>query len=455
MMAQMRQRLPWLFGLVASEGLSGWLVRAAAGNSVVRFLGILASFAFGVQLARGLGVSGFGYYSIAIAVISLATLPSEFGLPTFVTREVAAASVRNDLDEVLDVVRWAIRSCLWLSLAVMATVVAGTLLLSGFYSRSLTECLLIGAPIIPLAALSRVRCGALQGLHRVVQAQVPENLLRPALLSAALAAVYLLGVRLTPQFAIALYAATSAIVFALSWFWLRLALPRGPGERKPETARSITSSLPMGLMDGIRVIQGETSIFVAALVVVPGVVGLLRIANITATIAATPLAVLAQTGSPLMAKLHETGERARLQRAVTALAHAQFAGILIMSLPLLLFPAQLLTFAFGHAFAVASGALRVLLIGQLFNAAFGPNIWLLNMAHHERRVLRALVIALAINIVAVPLLASRWGATGGAFALLASMVCWNVISWRDARRLLGIETSILRWPWRLETRSAH
>jgi O-antigen/teichoic acid export membrane protein len=450
----MRQRLSRLFGLVAADGLSGWLVRAAAGNTVVRFLGILASFAFGVQLARGLGVSGFGYYSIAIAVISLAALPSELGLPTFVTREVAAASAHSDDDTILDVVDWAIRSCLRLSLTVMATVIAGTLLLSGLYSRGLMECLLIGAPIIPLAALSRVRCGALQGLHRVIQAQVPENLARPALLSVALAAVYLLGIRLTPQFAIALYFTTTVLVFALSLFWLRRALPRPRGQRKPARDRSIASSLPMGLMDSMRIIQGETSIFVAALVVAPAVVGLLRIANITALIAATPLAVLAQTGSPLMAKLHETREHARLQRAVTALAHAQFAGILLVSLPLLAFPGLLLTFAFGPGFAAASGALRVLLVGQLFNAAFGPNIWLLNMAHHERRVLRALVIALAINIVAVPVLASRWGATGGAFALLASMVCWNVISWLDARRLLGIETSILRWPWRLGTQPA-
>jgi O-antigen/teichoic acid export membrane protein len=175
---------------------------------------------------------------------------------------------------------------------------------------------------------------------------------------------------------------------------------------------------------------------------------LLRIANVTAMTAAVPAAIMSQVGIPLMAELHATGDRVRLQRTVTALAQAQFAGVVLLSLPLFLFPGQLLSLAFGPGFADAAGALKLLLAGQILNAAFGPNIWLLNMTNHERRVLRALLIALAINAVAVPLLASRWGASGGAIALLGSMICWNIISWLDSKRLLDIETSIFSWPWR-------
>jgi O-antigen/teichoic acid export membrane protein len=155
-----------------------------------------------------------------------------------------------------------------------------------------------------------------------------------------------------------------------------------------------------------------------------------------------------------MARLHASNDHARLQKMVTALAQAQFAGVLLVSLPLILFPGPLLSLAFGPSFAPASGALRVLLIGQIANAAFGPNNWLLNMTHHERRVLRALGMALAINCVAVPLLAAHWGATGASFALLASMLCWNIISRRDAKKLVGVETSIFRWPWRRKAMQA-
>jgi O-antigen/teichoic acid export membrane protein len=236
-------------------------------------------------------------------------------------------------------------------------------------------------------------------------------------------------------------------VLIVSSVWLRQALPERPTEPRETRKRSIASSAPMGLMEGMRVIQGEISIVLAGLVAVPAVVGLLRIANVAAMTAAVPLVFVVQVGMPLMAKLHAIEDHERLQKVVTAVAQAQFAGVVLLSLPLMLFPGPLLGFAFGRPFAEASGALQVLIVAQIVNGAFGPNIWLLNMTHHERRVLRALGLALVINAIAVPLLASRWGATGGACALLFSMICWNVISWRDARKLLGIETSIFHWPW--------
>jgi O-antigen/teichoic acid export membrane protein len=416
-------------------------------------LGILASFTVGVQLTRGLGVTNYGYYSIALAVITLAGIPSEFGLPTLITREVAAAFARRETGELFAIIRWAERSCRWTAFGIGAAVVAAALLFRPFYSQTLMECLLIGTPVVPLMALARVRSGVIWGLNRVVRAQIPEALVRPVFFSSMLAFAYLLHVRFSPQLAMALYCVTIAVVLAFSSVWLRQALPPRPVTVFASRKRSIASSIPMGLMEGMRVIQGELSIVLAGLVAAPAVVGLLRVANVTAMTAAVPVVIMVQVGMPIMAKLHAIKEHDRLQRTVTALAQAQFAGVILLGLPLFLFPAPLLGFAFGPSFADASGALRVLIVAQIVNAGFGTNIWLLNMTNHERYVLRALAVALVINAVAVPLLASRWGATGGAYSLLISMICWNVISWRDAKALLGIETSIFRWPWRLKLRS--
>jgi O-antigen/teichoic acid export membrane protein len=450
----MRRLLSPLFRWIGTDGVAAALVRPVAGNGLVRMLGILGSFTVGVQLTRGLGVTNYGYYSIALAAITLAGIPSEFGLPTLITREVAAAFARRETGELFAIIRWAERSCRWIAFGIGAAVVTAALLFRPFYSQTLMECLLIGTPAIPLMALARVRSGAIWGLNRVVRAQIPEALVRPVFFSCMLAFAYLLHVRFSPQFAMGLYCVTIAVVLIFSSVWLRQALPPRPATAFAGRKRSIASSIPMGLMEGMRVIQGELSIVLAGLVAAPAVVGLLRIANVAAMTAAVPLVIMVQVGMPIMAKLHAIEEHDRLQRTVTALAQAQFAGVVLLSLPLFLFPGPLLSFAFGPSFADASGALRVLLVAQIVNAGFGANIWLLNMTNYERYVLRALAVALLINAVAVPLLASRWGATGGAYSLLISMICWNVISWRDAKALLGIETSIFRWPWRLRLRSA-
>jgi len=453
-MNRMRRLFSSFLTAVGGEGIAASLVKSVAENGLVRILGILASFTVGIQLARGLGVTNFGYYSIALSVITLAEIPSEFGLPTYVTREVAAAAARNESHELFAVIRWAKRSCRWIALAIAGIVFIAALLLRDLYSRTLLECILIGAPAIPLMAFARVRAGAIWGLNRVARAQIPEAVIRPLMFSFMLGLAYVFHLSLSPQLAMGFFCVAVAVVLAFSSLWLRQALPQRPAEPRETRKRSITSSAPMGLMEGMRVIQGELSIVLAGLVAVPAVVGLLRIANVAAMTAAVPLVFIVQVGMPLMAKLYAIEDHTKLQKVVTAVAQAQFAGVVLLSLPLFLFPGPLLSLAFGRPFAEASGALQVLIVAQIVNGAFGPNIWLLNMTHYERRVLRALGVALVFNVIAVPLLASRWGATGGACALLFSMICWNVISWRDARRLLGIETSIFHWPWQLRFKIA-
>lgn len=444
----MWRRISLFAGWLQGGGAGTSLLGPVAGSGIMRLLGMLASFTVGIQLTHELGVTNYGYFSIALAVITLAGIPSEFGLPILMARDVAAASAHGDKGELFGIIRWAERSCERYALAVAVVVIVAALLVRELRSPILGECLLAGAFAIPLIALQRVRSGMILGLGLLVRAQIPEALIRPAFLSIALAVAYGIHVIMTPQLAMALYGVAGAVGLATASLWLRKALPHPPPDRAVARRRSAMASVPMGLSEAVRVIQGEVSIVLAGLVAVPAVVGLLRVANVTAMTAAVPAAIMCQIGMPVMAKLYSTNDQRGLQRTVTALAQVQFAGVVLLGLPLLLFPDFLLGLAFGHGFAAGSGALRFLILGQIMSAAFGLNTWLLNMTHHEKRVLRALGIALAMNIVAVPLFASAWGATGGALALLASMMCWNVISWRDARRLLDIETSIFRWPWR-------
>jgi O-antigen/teichoic acid export membrane protein len=54
-----------------------------------------------------------------------------------------------------------------------------------------------------------------------------------------------------------------------------------------------------------------------------------------------------------------------------------------------------------------------------------------------------MAIAAAINLPGVLVLGSLWGVDGAAIAFVAGLVCWNVLLWVDARRFLGVETSIL------------
>lgn len=419
------------------------------GSGAVRVAAMLASFTVGVQLARGLGLESYGYYSVALSVITIASIPGEFGLPFLVTREVAAAAVLHDNARLFGVIRWATRTCIVSAGAVALAVFAGGSVLSHFGLPSVGAALQYGAPAILLIALAKVHSSSLQGLSHIVRGQIPQNLLRPIILSVLLALFWLTGVRLSAAAAMAFNSAAAAGVLVVAYIWSRQRLPtRIPPKDVHSGSRWLASTVPLGLMDGMRILQPELAILLLSITTTPALVGLLRIANVTAQIAAAAIAVVVHVTLPIMAQLHARDDQERLQKTVTAVAQVQFAGVLILTLPLLLFPGPLLGLAFGVSFAPAAPALRILCVSQIANAAFGPNVWVLNMTHHEKQVARAMAIAVAITVISVPLLAYRAGITGAAVGLMISMLCWNVIAWRDARKLLAIETSILHWPWR-------
>jgi O-antigen/teichoic acid export membrane protein len=443
-------RLAHAKAYVASTGLGPLLVRSIAGSGSVRLVASLASFAVGVELARGLGASGYGNYGIALSIMMLAGIPGELGVSRVVTREVSAATAKNDFAHLFGVLHWADRTVLAISGLMMIGVLAAGLLLTRTRGFELGLAMLLGAPMIPFMAFARLRGGALQGLHYIVRGQIPANVLRPVILSILISSTLVIGAGLAAPVAMALTTVSSGAAAIVAHVWLKQRLPNAqPPEIIRLGRRWIASSIPMALTDGMQTLQSELCVLLLGLTSGAAVTGLFRIANVAAATVATAGIVMAHVGMPVIARLHAEGDRERLQKAVTALAWGQIGGVLLLSLPLLIAPAPLLIFAFGPSFEAAAGATRILAVGQIANAAFGPTATLLNMTHNERRVTRAMTVAVATAVVLLPPLASKFQTTGAAVALVISLLIWNVLTWRDAHRLLGIETSALRSPWTL------
>jgi O-antigen/teichoic acid export membrane protein len=404
---------------------------------------MLASFLVGVQLARGLGVQGYGHYGLALSIITIASIPGELGLPKLVNREVAIAAAREDYPTLFGVLRWADRVC-WIASVTLAAVVA--IVAAVLYSRgstALATALVAGIPVIPFMALSRIRGDALQGLHYITLGQVPANLLRPLFLSILILFISL-GGWLSPAIAMGLNSITAIAVYLIAYRLLSKHVPKvAPPAVITAGRRWLESTIPLALTDGMRMLQLELTTVLLGLLTIPAEVGLFRIAVITATMAATPMIILNRVNMPMISRLYARDEWSRLQKVVTYSGYVQTAGVVLVSLPLLLFPELLLSLVFGPDFAAAGTALRIISLGQITNAAFGPNVPLLNMTHRERRVTRAMIIGVSLNVVTVLLLGRLFGMIGGAVGFVVSLVSWNILAWLDSRRIVGVETSIL------------
>jgi O-antigen/teichoic acid export membrane protein len=431
-----------LLAYLGGEGLGPTLVRGGIGSGAVQLSGMAAAFAVGILLARILGVQGYGYYGIAIAVISIAGIPAEFGLPQLVVREVAAAGARKDDGALIGVIRWANRTALALSLISAAVVVLIAQLFPA--SSPLPLVITIGAPIIPLLALARVRGAALQGLNLVPLGQMPSFLLRPLFFASLLFGSHFFSRREDAAFAVALNALATAAVLASAHILLRPRLKAIRSEQPTQTPRKwIGSALSMGMTTGMSVVQAQLAIFLLGIIAPPDQVGLFRLASSTVVMMVAPITLISMLVTPVLARLYAHGDNARLKKLCQRSAQLMTVGVAAFLLPFVLFGPSLIAFVFGPEFAPAYGALMIMAIGQLVNAGFGPNGILLNMSGHEKRVTRAMLFALMINAALIVMLAPSMGQVGAAWASSIALFAWNVLAWSDSRRFLGLDTSAL------------
>lgn len=422
-------------------GLKRAVGQAMAGSFAVQLAGMALTFLVGVQLARGLGVERYGQYGIAMAVVSLAGIPAEFGLPRLVTREVASAQAKDDRPRLFAILRWSDRQCYLMSAAVVAVLALGTLAGFAKISAAVAAAILLGLPVIPLAALGKLRGAALQGLHHVVLGQIPPMVLRPLLFAVLLFTLFSLNRGASAAEAMALNGITAAAALALGAYWLRSRLPpKPPGEAALREKRWLGSSVVLGITAAMSVFQTQLTVLILAFFASDSQVALLRLALSTVVVVAVPVTVTGIVTSPFLASLHSANDHARLQKLATVAVRAQFAGVLLLSLPLLIAAEPIIGLVFGREYVFAADALRILCVGQIFNAAFGVNASLLNMTRHERWLARALGTGLSANIVLAASLSPTLGSIGAALAYTASLVVWNAIAWFGARRELGINT---------------
>jgi O-antigen/teichoic acid export membrane protein len=428
--------------LATGTGLGPILVRAVAGSGAVQFAAMAATFLVGIQLARGLGVEGYGQYGIAMAVISLASIPGEFGIPKLMIREASSAVAHKDWSHFASVLRWCDATCLKITLVMAALVIAGALLVSRGVFTPLVAAIVLGAPVIPLFALAKLKGIALRVLDFIVLGQIAPVLLRPIILSLLLFAIFIAGERLNPAYAMAINSLTAAVALVVGYWFLRSRMPRPERVYPLENGRRlIASSIPMAMSDAMSVLQPQLALLLLGAMTSATDVGLFRIAVSISVMLILPAAIIETVATPIIARLHAQGDRRRLQHLLTRSAQAQLLGVLLLAVPLLIAAEPVLGAVFGSGFRDAAGVLRLLLVGQIANSAFGLNAALLNMTHHERRVTRAMVYSMLVNVASIALLVPWYGRMGAGAASVLALLVWNALTWIDAKRLVGYDTA--------------
>lgn len=82
--------------LPCGDSLKAQLIRGTLGSAGIQAANRILALTLGIVLARALGVTGYGVYAYALAIMSLLMVIAEAGVPTLLMREVAASHGRAE-----------------------------------------------------------------------------------------------------------------------------------------------------------------------------------------------------------------------------------------------------------------------------------------------------------------------------------------------------------------------
>jgi O-antigen/teichoic acid export membrane protein len=431
--------------LLAPVSTRAALVRANLAGLTIKAGSLAAGLAIGIALARLLGPSGYGVYAAAFALVSLAGVPMQLGLPTLVLRNLTLYVHNGNWGLARGILSWAYRVILLLSLAAVAIALLAAIF-ADHVGIAWTRTMTWAACLVPLVAWNRVRESALLGLKRIAWAQVPDQLLTPLAYLACLAGLAaIMPGSVQPQNAMAAYVLCALAAFVFGTLLLAHFAPPELRRATPEfhTAAWLRSVLPLSLVSGFGIVNGQIDLLILSGLSNAANAGLYRVAFTTAAMTSIVGATVGNLMSSHYAESFARADHVRLQRLVRYSAWAAFLPAVAVFVGLALFGTRLLSLAFGPKFAGAETAVILLSAGQTVNCAAGVVQTLLNMTGHARDTLKGVIAGALTNVVLNVLTVPHFGAVGAAAATSVGIVVENTICCVFAWRRVHINTTVL------------
>lgn len=414
------------------------LLLGTVGTFALNAGAVVLNFVLVLLLSRLLGAAGYGAYASAFAWAGVLSIVAVLGLAPLVVRHVASYHASESWGLVRGLLRRANQT---VTAASVATVVlaapAGWMIYRG--RSELMHPFWVALLLVPLIALSSLRQAAMQGLGRVVLGRTPDTVVAPALfIAATLTAGIALDDRFTATWATALQVGTTTCALALGAWLLRRSLPHSVLLAVPEyEMRSWRrSGIPLVLLNVVMAANAQVGTIMLGALATAADAGVFNVAVRTTSLISFVMLAASYPLMPLVARLHASGERERLQRTVIRTAR----GVLLISAPtgfvLVLF-APLILRLFGAEFGDGATAMRILAVGEVVNVLTGFGGLVLVMSGREADLAWSVAVGAAVNLglsaALIPVLDVKGAAIAAATAMAFSNTIMSLLAWRRLR----------------------
>lgn len=408
----------------------GRTARGAIGSLGLRISGAVLNAGLMLVLTRSLGAAGYGAYAFAVAAVIFLSIPALLGFDKLLIREIPSALQRRAFGEVRGLLRASDLVVGIASLLIVAAAATGMLVFGDELQPVMVSAFYISLFALPFFAYARLRQSASKGLQHVVEAQVPEFLIQPVVLSILiLCCAWFSDSHFLATTAVWLYVTTVASVMIVGIIIRNRALPEGILNERPlyRSQYWVKSMWSFTLFSGMVVVSREMSILLVGFIAGSEETGIFQLALRLAGFISFPLLAVNAPLTPAFSHLYAVKDMVGIKRKAVLGARYAFGLSFIPGMILIVFGDSLLAL-FGEEFRAAYPSLVLIVVAFLISAASGPVGGLLMMTNYEKDSTRAIIlgtlIALFLNFTLIPLN----GGLGAAIAVAASSILTNMLN---------------------------
>jgi O-antigen/teichoic acid export membrane protein len=427
------------------EGVAAVLARGSSSAFVVRLAGTAVAFGIQILLARLLGAKQYGTYMLALTWINLLALLATLGLDVASLRYIPTYEVNEEWSSLRGLLLKSRSIVLRASLCIAGLGILVMWFSPFHFEMTLKKTFTIAFCILPIVVLVRLRLAVLRALKMVIQALLPQDVLRPFFLGLLVILVsQVLPSRLQAPVAMLCNLFAMLGVLILSGFWMhrRLPVPVHAVEPRFTTRDWLAVAVPLLLISGMQMVLKRTDIIMLGGITGTEAAGIYAVAAQISSLLGFGLNSMNFIAAPMIAQLHASHRKAKLQNLLSFSAK----GIFIFTAPtaiLMIILGEWLLGLFGPKFPAGYHALIILLVAQIINAFCGFVGLMMSMTGHQNQSALILGISTIVNILLNVLLIPRWGVMGAAVATGITTVLWNISMLIYVRTRLRIDPSIL------------
>ena len=410
--------------------LSEKLGRRSVESFFWRILGTACLFFMHALLGQTLLPEDYGLFSFALSIVTILVLFTTMGWPKALLRLIPQYVVSK---------QWRLLK------GALVSSQSRSILLSSAFSlvllfisqqvedASRSTALFYASLLLPVRSLMLLRRSMFQGLHNVKGSILPDEVLLPGIILAGL----LLLSPLSISAVFVVYLAVSCGVFLFTLLWFRRLLPSEMAAAKPVYQHDTWFRLALPLLFGglSQVVLGQCGVVLLGFMDEMESTGLFSASARIALFVTFVMTAINVIGMPMMASALHNGDSEGLGEIYRRARLWSILGALPIFVVLVTFPERVLSL-FGSEFTEAASLLRVLALGQIFNAAVGLAGSLLVVGGEERYFMNSMMAVTLLCVLSMLLAIPLWGAMGAACSYSVSLGVLSLLQLYRAENII-------------------